>query len=38
VVPRLLLDRYFVLNIVVAERNHYWEEELMGRFAYSKAS
>ncbi len=27
--------RCFVLNIVVAERNHYEEEEMMGRFAYS---
>jgi len=34
VVPPFLLDRYFALNIVVAERNHYWEEELMGRFVY----
>jgi len=29
-----LLDRYLVLTIVVAERNHYLEEELMGRFDY----
>jgi len=35
VVPRFLLDRCSSLNIVVADRNHYREEKLVGRFAYS---
>ena len=33
-VPRLLLDRCFDPNIVVAKRNHYPEEDMMGRFVY----